>query len=404
MPLETGQYAARVSDCVACHSTHDGQPFAGGLEMGTPLGSIHATNITPDPEHGIGNYSLADFDRAVRRGVAPDGRRLYPAMPYPSYAKLSDEDVAALYDYFMNHVEPVAQPNPPSEIAWPLNIRWPIEAWNIAFAPTDSFEPDPEQSDFWNRGAYLVQAGGHCGSCHSPRGVAMNEQGYDETDPAFLSGALLDGWYAPPLRGGSGNGIGRWSEDELVAFLKQGRNEHGVVFGSMMEAFNNSTAFMTEADLRAMAHYMKSLPRASEPLWEYDETTTASFAGGMAEAQPGAQLYLQKCSYCHGRDGQNRGTFIPPLAGPSSVLADTPASVINIILNGAGRVVSDGVPDSYRMPPYRVQLTDREIADLATFVRTSWGNTGDAVTPEEVRELRERTDPFSDRVIVLQMR
>lgn len=404
VPVEVGEYVARVADCVACHTTEDGKPFAGGLEMGTPLGSIYATNITPDREHGIGNYSLADFDRAVRRGVTPDGRRLYPAMPYPSYAKLSDEDIAAMYDYFMNHVEPVAEPNPPSNIPWPLSIRWPLEYWNLLFYREGSYEPDPTKDEKWNRGAYLVQAGGHCGSCHTPRGLFMQELGLDESDPAFLSGALLDGWYAPPLRGASGNGIGRWTEEEIVSFLKIGRNKHAVVFGSMMEAFNNSTAFMTEEDLAAMAYYMKSLPREPEPLWEYDEGTQVVFAGGMSSSEPGARLYLQKCSYCHGRDGRARGTFVPPLAGSSSLLADTPASVINIILNGAGRVVADGVPDSYRMPPFRVTLSDQEIADIATFVRKSWGNTGGAVTAEEVRDLRDRTNPFSDRVILLQMR
>ena len=404
MPVEVGKYAARVADCVACHSTEHGQPFAGGLAMGTPLGTIHATNITPEPEHGIGNYSLADFDRAVRRGITPDGRRLYPAMPYPSYAKLSDEDIAALYDYFMNHVQPVAEPNPENGIPWPLSIRWPIEYWNLAFAPTATFEPDPAQGETWNRGAYLVQAGGHCGSCHTPRAITMAEKGYDDRDPDFLSGALLDGWYAPALRGASGNGIGRWTEEELVAFLKQGRNKHGVVFGSMMEAFNNSTAFMTGEDLGAMAHYLKSLPRAPEPEWQYEDSATVTLAGGIPADNLGAQIYLQKCSHCHGRDGRGRGEFVPPLAGASSTLAGPADSVINITLNGAGRVVAKGIPDSYRMPPYRVTLSDRDIAAVSTFVRQSWGNTGGAVMAEEVTKLREHTDPFSDEVIILQMR
>ncbi|VDC19850.1 c-type cytochrome [Pseudogemmobacter humi] len=404
LPVETGEYAARVSDCVACHSTEHGPPFAGGLPMGTPLGTIHATNITPDPDYGIGTYTLADFDRAVRRGVAPDGRRLYPAMPYTSYAKLTDEDVAALYDYFMNHVKPVAQPNPQNDIPWPLSIRWPLEFWNLALAPTGTYQPDPAQDGMWNRGAYLVQAGGHCGACHTPRNAIMAEKGYDETAPEFLAGALLDGWYAPSLRGASGNGVGRWTEEELVSFLKRGRNRHAVVFGSMMEAFNNSTAFMTNEDLEAIAHYLKSLPRAPEPEWQYDGSTTAALAGGISADSRGAQVYLQKCSHCHGRDGKGRGEFVPPLAGASSVLAGPADSVVNITLNGAGRVVAGGVPDSYRMPPYRVTLSDRDIAAVATFVRQSWGNTGGPVTSEEVARLRAHTDPFSDAVILLQMR
>ncbi len=404
MPVELGEYAARVADCVACHTVEHGKPFAGGLPMGTPLGTIHATNITPDPEHGIGTYTLADFDRAVRRGITPDGRRMYPAMPYPSYAKLSDADVAALYDYFMNHVPAVAEPNPPNDIPWPLSIRWPIEFWNLAFAPTEAFVPDPGKSEQWNRGAYLVQAGGHCGSCHTPRAATMAEKGYDETAPGFLSGGLLDGWWAPALRGASGNGVGRWTEEELVGFLKNGRNKHAVVFGSMMEAFNNSTAFMTDEDLGAIAHYLKSLPRAPEPVWEYDGEATLVLAGGIPAENRGAQIYLQKCSHCHGRDGRGRGEFVPPLAGASSALAGPADSVVNITLNGAGRVVANGIPDSYRMPPYRVTLSDQDIAAVSSFVRQSWGNSGGAVSAADVAKLRAHTDPFSDQVILLQMR
>lgn len=236
MTLEEGQYVARLADCVACHTVEHGQPFAGGLEMGTPLGSIYATNVTPHPEHGIGSYTLADFDNAVRRGVAPDGRRLYPAMPYPSYAKMSDQDIAAMYDYFMNHVQPVAQPNPPTRIERPLNLRWPIELWNVLFYHYGTYTPDPAQDELWNRGAYLVQGPGHCGSCHTARSAAMNEVTLDDSDPRYLSGALLDGWYAPSLRDGQNVGLGRWSEEDIVAYLRDGRNTHGIVFGSMMRS------------------------------------------------------------------------------------------------------------------------------------------------------------------------
>jgi len=401
--LEESEYVARAADCVACHSTEDGLPFAGGLEMGTPMGSIFATNITPDPEHGIGGYTLAQFDNAVRRGVLPDGTRIYPAMPYPSYAKLTDEDVAKLYDYFMNHVQPVAEPVPQSDIPWPLNIRWPLEAWNVAFYRSGTYQPDPARDELWNRGAYLVQGAGHCGSCHTPRGFAIQERGYDEGDAAFLTGGLLDGWYAPPLRNGEISGLGRWSEDEIAAYLRNGRNRHSVVFGTMMEAFNNSTAFMTDDDLQGIARYLASLPGTSID-WNYDETTTERLLAGDLDDDPGAQIYLARCSYCHGRDGLGRGEFLPPLAGASAAVAPHADSAINLTLNGAGRVVSGGVPDSYRMPPFRVPLSDREIADVLTFVRSAWGNDASAVTPEQVADLRERTDPMSDRVIVLQMR
>ncbi|MBE9604318.1 cytochrome c [Acetobacteraceae bacterium H6797] len=407
MPIERGEYVARQADCVACHSTEHGQPFAGGLPMGSPLGTIFATNITPDKETGIGNYTLAQFDNAVRRGVAPDGRRLYPAMPYPSYVKMSDDDIRALYDYFMNHVQPVKQANKPTTIEWPMNMRWPLAFWNAVFAPGSGFKPEPQRDALWNRGAYLVEGAGHCGSCHTPRGLAFQEVALDASGERYLSGALLDGWYAPSLRNDHNTGLGRWSEDDIVAFLKNGRNRHGVVFGSMMEAYNNSTQFMSDDDLRGIARYLKSLPgdakRDGTP-WQYDGATTALLSSANARNTPGAQTYLARCGTCHGRDGQGRGEWIPPLAGASSLLAPESASAINITLNGAGRVVSAGVPDAYRMPALRAQLNDREVADELTFVRSAWGNKASAVTPEQVRDLRERTNPASSDVIILQMR
>lgn len=395
---ESGEYIARLGDCVACHTNEHGRPFAGGLEMGTPLGSIFSTNITPDAETGIGTYTLAEFDNAVRRGVARDGRRLYPAMPYPSYAKMTDEDVRALYDYFMGRVEPIRQENRPSSIPWPLNMRWSLAFWNIPFFDPQPFRPDPTKDTQWNRGAYLVQGLGHCGSCHTPRGAAMQEEGLSESSARYLSGALLDSWYAPSLRNDPNTGLARWSEEDIVRFLRTGRNQHGVVFGSMLEAFNNSTQFMSDADLAAIAVYLKSLPgdpeRDGKP-WQYQE--------GVGDA-PGAQIYAARCGFCHGPDGRGRGEWISPLAGASSVLAGENASVVNITLNGSGRVIADGTPDSYRMPPFRQLLSNGEIADVLTYIRSSWGNKAGPVNPEDVRKLRETTDPASSQVIILQMR
>ncbi|WP_197419703.1 MULTISPECIES: cytochrome c [Agrobacterium] len=398
--LARGEMVARQADCVACHSTPESRPFVGGLEMGTPLGSIFATNITPDRETGIGNYSLADFDRAVRHGVTPDGRRLYPAMPYPSYVKMTDDDIEALYAFFMDGVEPVREPNQPSEIEWPLNMRWPLALWNAVFVNGGVYANKPEQNEQWNRGAYLVQAAGHCGACHTPRGVSMNEKGMDETSPSFLSGSLLDGWYAPSLRQDHNTGLGRWSEEDIYQFLKNGRNQHAVVFGSMTEAFNNSLQFMTDDDLRAIAFYLKSLPgdpsRDGRP-WQYVQMP-------LDRSRPGAQTFAAKCSFCHGPDGRGQNQWIPPLAGAASSLTTENASQINVTLNGSGRVVANGIPDAYRMPPYRAQLSDKEIADVLSYVRSAWGNHGGAVTAEEVNALREHTDPASSSPIVLQMR
>jgi alcohol dehydrogenase (quinone), cytochrome c subunit len=404
--LERGEYVARQADCVACHSLPDAAPFSGGLEMGTPLGSIFATNITPDKQTGIGNYSLADFDRAVRHGVTPDGKRLYPAMPYPSYVKLTDDDVQALYAYFMNRVEPAHHPDQPSAIKWPLNMRWPLAIWNAVFTEGGTYRQKSEQDEVWNRGAYLVQAAGHCGSCHTPRSVTMNEKGLDEASPSYLSGALLDGWYAPSLRQDHNSGLGRWSEADIYQFLKEGRNQHAVVFGSMSEAYNNSLAFMNEADLHAIARYLKSLPgdatRDGAP-WQYVANTPAQSPSARNAVQ-GAQTFAAKCSFCHGPDGKGSNQWIPPLAGAASSLNSEDASQINVTLNGSARVVTRGMPDSYRMPAFREQLSDQDIADVLTYVRGTWGNHGGPVSAKQVGDLRQHTDPASSSPIILQMR
>ena len=370
--------------------------------MATPLGAIHATNITPDQATGIGGYSLADFDRAVRQGVAPGGRRLYPAMPYPSYAKLSDDDVRALYAFFMQGVQPANQPNIASDIPWPLNVRWPIALWNGLFAPTTPYVAKAGQDALWNRGAYIVQGPGHCGSCHTPRGLAFNEKALDEDGKPFLAGALLDGWYAPSLRADHNTGLGRWSEAEIVQFLKTGRNRHAVVYGSMTEAFNNSTQFMADEDLAAIAHYLKSLPgdpkRDGTP-WQYQAASAATTL-----ERPGAHTYVTRCASCHGLDGKGQAEWMPPLAGATSALASENASAINITLNGSQRIVAAGLPDAYRMPAFREQLSDQEVAEVLSFVRSSWGNHGSAVDAQAVSTLRGHTDPASSSPIILHMR
>jgi mono/diheme cytochrome c family protein len=401
-----GEYVQRLADCVACHSVPEGAPFAGGLKMGTPLGALYSTNITPDPATGIGAYSLADFDLAVRHGVARDGHRLYPAMPYPSYAKLTDEDVRKLYEFFMHTVRPVHQENRPTEIAFPLNHRWVMAFWDAAFYQEGAYQPKPEHDPAWNRGAYIVQGPGHCGSCHTTRGLAFNEKALDESSGRYLDGAVLDGWYASRLRGDPLLGLGRWSEQDIVNLLKVGHNAHATVYGSMLDAFNNSTQFMTDDDLFAIARYLKSLDQETSPgapTFTYNNKAQLALEIGDLSA-PGAGLYLNQCSSCHGRDGLGHGDLLPPLAGNPAALEHDPSSMINIMLNGAGRIVVHGVPDSYRMTPFRVLLSDQQIADIASFVRSSWGNNGSAVSAGEVRALRDATDPTSDHVIVLRLR
>jgi alcohol dehydrogenase (quinone), cytochrome c subunit len=403
-PSDKGEYLARAGDCIACHSVPGGKPFAGGLKMGTPLGAIYSTNITPDPDTGIGNYSFEDFDRAVRSGVAKDGHRLYPAMPYPSYAKISDEDLHALYDFFMKEVQPVKQANQPSEIPGYLSWRWPLAIWNAIFVEKGAYVTKSGHDAAWNRGAYLVEGLGHCGACHTPRGWAFQEKALDDSKSAYLEGAELDAWYAPDLRGDVRTGLGGWSQGDLAAFLKTGHSAEAVAFGSMLDVVNNSTPYLSDDDVNAMAVYLKSLtPGAQQAAFTYDDATTTALHSGKPQ-QAGAAIYLGYCVSCHGADGKGQSPYLPPLAGNPIVLDSDPSSLINLVLNGAQPLVVKGAPDAYRMPQYRVQLTDDEIASVLSFVRGGWGNGATPVTADQVQALRPVTDPSSDRVIILKMR
>ncbi len=402
---KSDEYAARASDCVACHSIPGGKAFAGGLKMGTPLGAIFSTNITPDLDTGIGRYSLAEFDLAVRQGIARDGRRLYPAMPYPSYAKLTDADVAALYRFFMKQVPAVHQANRKSEIPALLGIRWPLAVWNYFFAPGDSgYAVKPGHDAAWNRGAYLVQGPGHCGACHTPRGIAIQEKALDDSGSNYLAGTQLDGWYAPSLRGDMRTGLGAWSMTDIGEFLRYGHNRIGTAFGSMTEAVNNSTSYLSDDDARAIAVYLKSLPATSpQQIVIYDNATTMALRN-RPKMQPGAALYASACASCHGFDARGFAPYMPSIAGNPVVLDRDPSSLINLMLNGSIPLVAKGTPDAYRMPQFRQQLSDQDIADVITFIRSSWGNGAPAVTAAQVAALRKTTDPSSDRVIVLKMR
>ena len=403
--MSRGEYVARASDCVACHSVPNGPAFGGGLKMGTPMGAIFATNVTPDPQGGIGRYTLAEFDRALRDGVARDGHHLYPAMPYPSYAKLSDDDIRALYDYFMQQVPPSQVAAPANEIPWALSFRWPIALWNVVFADHAPYAAKAGHDAEWNRGAYLVQGPGHCGACHTPRGIAIEEKASDESGGSFLAGAVLDGWSAPNLRGNLRTGLGSWTADDVAAFLRTGHNCYGAAFGSMVDVLDNSTPYMADADLKAIAVYLKSLPAtAQEPAYSYDDATTQAVRQPVQLRSAGAVVYASRCASCHGSDGKGLGASMPPVAGNPTVMDSHPESLINLMLNGSAPLVIKGQPDPYRMPQFRAELSDDQIADVLTFIRGGWGNAAAAVAAKQVSELRQSTDASSDRVVLLRMR
>jgi len=388
-----GAYLAKAGDCIACHTAPKGKPFAGGLPMTTPMGKIYTTNITPDPATGIGQWSEADFDRALRRGVAKDGHNLYPAMPYPSYAKVSDDDVQALYAYFMKGVAPVHQGNRESDIPFPLNMRWPLKLWNMVFLEEGVYRSKSSQDVEWNRGAYLVQGLGHCGSCHTPRGVAFEEKALDESGSAFLTGGLLDGWFASNLTGEHNVGLGRWSGEELSTFLKTGANAHATAFGSMTDVINHSTQGMSDPDLAAMSRYLKSLPAAGgtgAPAYAYDAAATTAVLAHPA-GNAGARVYASYCMHCHGVDGSAYAPILAPLAGNPNVMEKDASSLINVTLNGTQDLVIQGIPAAYPMPKFADVLNDQQIADVLSFIRSGWNNGAGTVGATEVAKLRKTT-------------
>ncbi|EKE44847.1 Gluconate 2-dehydrogenase cytochrome c subunit precursor [Oceaniovalibus guishaninsula JLT2003] len=403
--VETDAYprlAAVAADCGACHSADDGERYAGGRAFPTPMGTIYSTNITPDPETGIGTYTLADFRAALVDGIRDDGAHLYPAMPYTNYRKLTERDVEAIYAYFMNEVEPVRHIPPDNEMTFPFNLRFGIRAWKWLSLPEPGFvaPDDPVLA----RGAYLVEGPEHCGACHTPRSVFYVQQGYTAADPAFLSGGELNGWPAPSLRAADG-APARWSAAALKAYLQTGRNVSSATAGEMTNVIEHSLQYLPESDIDAIVAYLRAIApngggSEDEPaltgsravaLWD------AAAAGGttalLASADPaaldiGGRLYLDNCSACHMIDGKGGDLMFPELDGNSIVQADQPGGLLNVILHGETLPSTRLAPMQLDMPGFANRLNDAEIAALATFLRTAWSNTAPPVAPEDVADMR----------------
>ena len=399
--VKQGLYLARAGDCIGCHTRPGGAPFAGGLALATPFGSIVSTNITPDKNEGIGNYSEAQFVRLMRQGITETGHNIYPAMPYASYARLSDEDLGALYAYFMQGLAPVKQVNTETNLPWPLSVRWLVTAWNWLYLPSKPYAADADKSAEWNRGAYLVQGLGHCGACHTPRSALGGEKTITEKgSEKFLAGAVIDGWYAQPLRTveGSQVGLGNWSAQSIVQYLKTGRNKHTAAFGSMADVVGNSTQHLNNADLMAIAVYLKSVGDAvpaKPPLAQLTRSaavstpspTQASLRTGQTST-PGALIYLNNCAGCHQSSGKGAGSTFPALAQSSTVAALDATSLIRIVLQGSNMHSTQTAPSALAMPGLEWRLSDANVAEVLTFVRSSWGNRAEAVSAQSVAKVR----------------
>ena len=392
--VERGRYLALAADCGACHTAPGGKPFAGGFAIDSPLGVIYSTNITPDPESGIGKFTLDDFDRAVRHGIDDEGVTLYPAMPYPSYALMSDADIAALYNYFLHGVAPAAGTEHANAIPWPLSIRWPVAIWRKLFAPAPdapTFNASRYADPVVARGAYMVQGPGHCGSCPTPRAPTVQEKSLDDSSTAYLAGGQeIGGFVAVNLRGNVGDGLGNWSKEDIVATLRTARNAQQSVIGPpMSDVVVHSTQNLTEADLQAIAAYLKTLaPTPGDaPKFAANPATAAALAKGH-EADRGAELYDDNCAACHHTDGAGSPKALPMIAGNSSVLAQDPNSLIRLVLAGSALPGTTAAPSPLGMPGFGWRLSNEEVAQLLTFIRTSWGNQASSVTAGEVAQVR----------------
>jgi mono/diheme cytochrome c family protein len=381
-PAARGQYLVRAGNCYSCHTVHDGKPYSGGRAIPTPFGTLYASNITPDPDTGIGKWTADDFWRALHEGRSKDGSLLYPAFPYTNYTKVTREDADAMYAY-LRSVPPVRQPSRPHEMRFPYDNRALLAGWRALYFKQGTFRPDPKQSEEWNRGAYLVEGLGHCSACHASR----NAWGAVRQDQPVAGGLIpMLNWYAPSLTSDKETGLGDWDVAEIAELLKTGVSAKGAVFGPMSEAVRDSLQHLTEADLRAMAVYLKSQREEEEP--------QAEGAMRITEAQReelmllGEQVYKDRCAGCHQPGGQGVPRVYPSLANNEAILMRNPINAIRITLNGGFPPSTQGNPRPYGMPPFAHMLNDVEVASVVSYIRGSWGNRAPPVSQVEVASAR----------------
>ncbi|MGB9098029.1 c-type cytochrome [Erwinia sp.] len=410
--LKRGEYLAVASDCTACHTASNGKPFAGGKAIESPVGEIIATNITPSKINGIGNYTEQQFADSLRKGVRADGAQLYPAMPYTAYATLTDDDVHALYVWFMSGVQPVDLPTEETHLPFPLNLRFSMLFWNALFLKSPGYTPDAGRSESWNRGRYLVEGAAHCSTCHTPRGFLMQEK-----ESEAFTGAQVGPWFAPNITANPVSGIGSWSQQDVVSYLRTGRLAgKAQAAGSMAEAITHSFQHLTPADLSAIAEYLAGVPDNNPPTSGQSRFEQGKPANnlvafrGTAFTAPtsdeGARLFSGNCASCHGSSGQGTSDgFYPSLFHNSATAEQNPSNLIATILNGVQRKTAEG--DVY-MPPFGEQthalthLDDRQVATLASWIMQQYGKADVKVEPEQVAEIR-RGGPSSPLVLMAQL-
>jgi mono/diheme cytochrome c family protein len=383
--VERGEYLARAADCMVCHTTQGGKEYAGGLGFKLPFGTLYSTNITPDKDTGIGNYSDQDFLAAVHRGTRRDGARLYPAMPFTSYTYMTDADALAIKAYLFS-LAPVHAAAPENTLRFPFNQRWAMNFWSVLFNPDTRFEPDTSQSPAWNRGAYLAEALAHCGECHTPRNLA-----FALDNRRKFAGAVTAGWRAFNISSDKSTGIGAWSDDDLVSYLSIGHaTGHGTAAGPMGEAVDQSFSQLAPDDIRAVVAYLRSVP----PIVSTDLPATLAppapashkEGGGSADAR-GKTVFEGACVSCHGWTGESSLSPFATLIGAWAVNDPDATNVAQIVISGTRRHTPD---DAVSMPAFGDAYSDVEIAAVANYVTARFGSKGSSLTAQDVAELRKQ--------------
>ena len=383
-----GEYLARAGDCAACHTAPRGKPFAGGLPFKLPMiGTIYSTNITPDAATGIGDWTDEQFLRALHQGIGDDGEHLYPAFPYPSYALLTDSDVLAIKAYLFS-LKPVNSTPPPNDVAFPFNQRYLMMFWNALFKPSHQFRPNEDQPADWNRGAYLVEALGHCGDCHTPRNLMF---GLD--NKRKFGGALIQGWKAYNITPDHDWGIGSWSDEQLEGYLSSGHAEdRGSAGGPMSEVVDNSLRHLTGSDIKAIATYLKSVPAHGDGT-DFAAAPTPSAPRDVSaqpapphESGPGLRVFEGACIGCHQFDGMGAVSHYASLVGSRTVNDPAGTNAAKALIDGTHLLMTK--TEGF-MPDFGAGYSDAEIAAVVNYLTGRFGATASKLTHADIARARQ---------------
>lgn len=374
--IERGRYLSVLGDCSACHTAPGGATFAGGVVLKTPFGNLVGSNITPDFETGIGRMTEDEFQNVMSAGIGRGGYHLYGAMPFTAFTKVSKADNSAIYAYLQS-LQPVKNPIDSNQLPFPFSVRTSLIVWNYLNFQKGEFKPDPAKSEAWNRGAYIVEGLGHCGTCHTPK-TAL---GGDKND-LFLEGATLQDWYAPNITADPHKGISSWSIKDLTQYLKTGTNRFDTASGPMAEEVENSSQHWTDADLQAVAIYLKDGRNA-------DATPPQPIAATDNRIAAGKEIYADRCSACHTPSGEGVGRLFPKLANGPLVNNDDATTLMRVVLAGSKADGTHAAPTGPIMPSFAWNLSDDDVANVLTYVRNSWGNAAPAVSASDVAAIRK---------------